>query len=54
MTAKAGVRVTVPIFAPLRKVLAELHAKHAVGDSPFVFPAWAAQYEHVNARREVQ
>ena len=50
VTAKAGVRVTVPIFAPLRKVLAELHAKHAVGDSPFVFPAWAAQYEHVNAQ----
>ena len=48
-TAKAGVRVTVPIFAPLRNVLAELHAKHAVGDSPFVFPAWAARYEHVNA-----
>ena len=50
VTAKAGVRVTVPIFAPLRKVLAELHAKHAVGDSPFVFPAWAAKYDHVNAR----
>ena len=48
-TAKAGVRVTVPIFAPLRKVLAKLHAKHAVGDSPFVFPAWAARYEHTNA-----
>ena len=50
VTAKAGVRVTVPIFAPLRKVLARLHAKHAVGDSPFVFPRAAAQYEHVNAR----
>ena len=48
-TAKAGVRVTVPIFAPLRKVLAGLDEKHAVGDSPFVFPAWAARYEHVNA-----
>ena len=50
VTAKAGVRVTVPIFAPLRKVLQELHAKRAVGDSPFVFPRAAAQYEHVNAK----
>jgi integrase len=48
-TAKAGVRVTVPIFAPLAKVLAGLHAKHAEGDSPYVFPLMAAQYNRVNA-----
>lgn len=47
-TAKVGVRVTLPIFAPLRKVLKDRNAKHAVNDSPFVFPVWAAQYEHVN------
>lgn len=47
-TAKAGVRVTVPIFAPLRKVLTRLHAKHAVGDSPFVFPRAAARYNSLN------
>ena len=50
VTAKAGVRVTVPIFEPLRKVLRDLHDKHAVGDSPFVFPTWAARYEHVNKK----
>ena len=50
VTAKAGVRVTVPIFEPLRKVLDELHDKHAVGDSPFVFPTWAARYEHINKK----
>lgn len=48
-TAKAGVRVTVPIFPMLRKVLAGLHATQAVGDSPFVFPRAAAQYNRVNA-----
>ena len=48
-TAKAGVRVTVPIFAPLRKVLAGLRAKRAVDDSPFVFPRAAARYNRVNA-----
>jgi integrase len=47
-TAKAGVTVTVPIFPQLREVLEELNAKHAVGDSPFVFPWAAAQYDHVN------
>ena len=50
LTAKAGVRVTLPIFAPLRKVLEDRQAKHAVNDSPFVFPVQAAQYEHVNAK----
>ncbi len=49
-TAKAGTKVTLPIFPPLRKVLEELHAKHAVGDPPFVFPSVAARYEHVNAK----
>ncbi len=48
VTAKAGVRVTLPIFAPLRKVLDERNAKHAVDDSPYVFPVQAAQYDHVN------
>ena len=49
-TAKAGTKVTLPIFPPLREVLEELHAKCAVGDSQFVFPWAAAQYEHVNAK----
>ncbi len=48
ITAKAGVRVTIPIFARLRAVLEEREAKHAVDDSPFVFPGAAAKYNHVN------
>lgn len=48
-TAKAGVRVTVPIFAPLRKVLAARRDRRAVGDSPFVFPAMAERYARTNA-----
>lgn len=48
-TAKAGVRVTVPIFAPLREVLDARRAKRAVGDSPFVFPAMAERYARTNA-----
>lgn len=49
VTAKAGVRVAVPIFAPLREVLERRQAVVAVGDSPFVFPAFAAAYNHVGA-----
>ena len=49
VTAKAGVRVTVPVFAPLREVLERRRAVVAVGDSPFVFPAFAEAYNHVNA-----
>ena len=48
VTAKAGVRVTIPLFTPLRKVLDEAKAKHAIGDSPFVFPVAASQYNHRN------
>ena len=48
-TAKAGVRVTVPIFAPLLQVLRDLDARRAVGDSPFVFPVAADRYTHKNA-----
>lgn len=50
ITAKTGVRVTIPIFEPLRKVFKGLRQKRAVGDSPFVFPEWAARYEHTNAK----
>lgn len=50
VTAKAGVRVTLPIFAPLRRVLDTLAEKHALGDSPFVFPYDAERYNHINAR----
>lgn len=49
VTAKAGVRVTVPLFAPLRKILSPLKDKVAVGDSPFVWPQMAKQYDTVNA-----
>lgn len=48
MTAKAGVKVTVPIFPPLLKVLKSLHQRHAVGDSPFVWPRLALKYDSVN------
>ena len=49
VTAKAGVRVAVPIFAPLREVLDRRRGLVAVGDSPFVFPVFAEAYNHVNA-----
>lgn len=49
VTAKAGVRVAVPVFAPLREVLERRRAVFAVGDSPFVFPAFAAEYNHIGA-----
>lgn len=50
VTAKAGVRVTVPIFPPLLKVLKDIDTTRAVGDSPFVFPRIASQYKHTNAK----
>jgi len=49
VTAKAGVRVSVPIFAPLREVLERRQAVVAVGDSPLVFPAFAEAYNHKGA-----
>lgn len=49
-TSKTGTKVTLPIFTQLRKVLTARHEKHAVGDSPFVFPAAAARYNHTNAK----
>ena len=48
-TAKAGVRVTIPIFDALRTVLENRAARHAVDDSPHVFPDAAARYTHTNA-----
>ena len=50
VTAKAGVRVTIPIFDPLRPVLQSRFEKCAVNDSPYVFPLAAAKYNHVNPR----
>jgi len=47
-TAKAGVRVTIPIFAPLRKVLDERATIPGDGESPpvFVFPEAARRYNY--------
>lgn len=52
VTAKAGVRVTIPIFAELRKVLETQHAKCA-DDEPFVFPLAAAKYGKPSERSTV-
>lgn len=46
VTAKAGVRATMPIFSRLRDVLREYEPMPGDGEpSPFVFPRAAAQYE---------
>lgn len=50
VTAKAGVRVTIPIFGRLMDVLEERAPVPGDGEpaSEFVFPEWARAYNYVN------
>jgi len=47
LTSKAGIRVTIPIFTPLRKVL-EARLAECDETTPFVFPKAAAIYDSKN------
>ena len=52
VTAKAGVRVTIPIFGALRKVL-EAQQTECAEDALFVFPAAAAKYNRPSERSTI-
>lgn len=52
VTAKAGVRVTIPIFGALRKVL-EARQVECAENEPFVFPAAAAKYNRPSERSTI-
>ena len=52
VTAKAGVRITLPIFGALRKVL-EARQAECADNEPFVFPAAAAKYNRPSERSTI-